>query len=332
MSSDKSSSRVSTITLVPLGTTVFHGSLISHELTELIVWAKQLWEKVLILYNRRGSGRAWICQDCGNFPLCPHCDIALAYHTSPTAQLICHQCSFTTSLVWTCTKCSGHRFHPVGIGIQKVEEDMNKAFTNMNIFRIDSDARILKSEIFHHVDEADIILGTQMHVSLLHHPDVVHIVFLLFESDLTLPDYRMEEDVYHMLDYAKKSQKHIFIQTYTPEHPLLSLIMSGNYRDFLQQMSHERELYKYPPYGQFALIRIRDVQKAKVQDIIVKMLNKINILKTEDVFVAADRDIWERYAGEWVQKIILKWKDISWILSSLEVEIVRNRSVTIEWR
>jgi primosomal protein N' (replication factor Y) len=224
------------------------------------------------------------------------------------------------------------RFHPVGIGIQKVEEDITRIFHDMHIFRIDSDTDVTKSEIFRHIDDADIILGTQTHISLLHHEDIAHIVFLLFESDLTLPDYRMEEDIYHILDYAKKSQKHVFIQTYTHDHPLLSLIIGGNYRDFLREMSQERKAYHYPPYGQFAVIRIHDSQKEKVQDIIIKMLNKIDILKTPDIFVAADKDIWERYAGEWLQKIILKGKDLAPILQALEIEIIRNRSVTLEWR
>ncbi len=71
-------------------------------------------------------------------------------------------------------------------------------------------------------------------------------------------------------------------------------------------MSYEREIYHYPPYGQFALIRVRDLQKSKVTDIMAKLVNKITELKSLDIFVASDRDIWERYAGEWMQKIILK--------------------------
>ncbi len=321
-----------TITLVPLGTTFLHGSLISHELHELLGEAKLRWEKVLILYNRRGSGRAWICQDCGDFPICPQCDIALAYHTSPKKQLICHQCSYTTYVPLECSKCQGHRFHPVGIGIQKISDDLHALFPDSGILRIDSDASIEKSKIVRHMEERDILIGTHSHLSLLHHEGIFHVVFLLFESDITLPDYRMEEETYHTLEYVKKSSKNLFIQTYTPEHPLLSLIIEGNYRDFLRDMSREREVFNYPPYSQFALIRIRDYQKEKVQDIMVKLINKISQLKGEDIFIASDRDIWERYAGEWLQKIILKWKNLEPLLSTLEVEIVRNRAVTLEWR
>ncbi len=75
----------------------------------------------------------------------------------------------------------------------------------MDILRVDSDARIDRSEILTQVKQSHIIIGTHAQLSLIQHEDITHIVFLLFESDLTLPDYRMEEEVYHTLEYAKKS-------------------------------------------------------------------------------------------------------------------------------
>ena len=97
-------------------------------------------------------------------------------------------------------------------------------------------------------------------------------------------------------------------------------------------MSDERIRFSYPPYADFALLHVRDKNKEKVKDIITKLVNKIEILKTEDIFLAYDRDIWERLSGEWTQKIILKGKDLSLIFSHLEVEIVRNRGISLEWR
>lgn len=196
---------------------------------------------------------------------------------------------------------------------------------------MDSDSQLKKSEIILSLKKSEIILSTHSSISLIHQ-DVDEVVFLLFESDLTLPDYRMEEDLYHMVDYIKKSGKSMIIQTYTPEHPLLDVIVQGNYKDFLTYITSERKKFLYPPYAQFVLIRVHDRSQEKVKDIIQKMVNKIAILKRESTFLAYDRDIWEKYAGEWIQKIILKDKNLSYILSELEVEIVRNRSVTLEYR
>lgn len=50
-----------------------------------------------------------------------------------------------------------------------------------------------------------------------------------------------------------------------------------------------------------------------------------------DTFIACDRDIWEKYRGEWSQKIILKGRGVSDILDALKSDIIRNRSVYVEW-
>jgi len=62
-----------------------------------------------------------------------------------------------------------------------------------------------------------------------------------------------------------------------------------------------------------------------------KLINKIGILKNKSTFFAFDTEIIERYHGEWQQKIILKDKNLSYLIQELEVEIIRNRSVTLEW-
>lgn len=131
-------------------------------------------------------------------------------------------------------------------------------------------------------------------------------MFLQFESDLTLPDYRMEEDTFHVIDYAKKLEKNILIQTRLDKHPLLDVIFSGNYKDFLTYMSQERKMFHYPPYTDFACIWVHDRSQDRVRDIVSKLASKLLGIKDDDQFLAYDRDIWEKRRGEWVQKIILK--------------------------
>lgn len=142
----------------------------------------------------------------------------------------------------------------------------------------------------------------------------------------------MEEELYHTVDYLKKSEKPLLIQTYTPNHPLLSLLSDGNYKDFLRTMSEERKEFHYPPYTEFALIRIHDENKDKVIDMENKIVNKLSPMISEGVFFAYDKEITDRSRGEWTAKIILKGKEIKTIVDTLETEITRNRSVTLEWR
>lgn len=306
--------------------------LLSYELCQAIEQTILEKKKILILYNRRGSGRAWICRDCSYIADCPQCDIALAYHTTPTRRLMCHQCNYISSVPHTCPKCQGNGFDPVGIGIQRLESDLIRLFPTAGVLRIDSDTQKKKKELFSELSEHSILLSTYSGIGMIHESSIDVVVFALFESDLTIPEYRMEEELYHTLHIAKHSGKRVLIQTELSSHPLLSVLLDGNYKDFLTYMSQERRLFGYPPYGDFVLIHIHDPSKPRVQDIVAKLVNKIQILKKDSTFLAFDRDIWERYRNEWIQKIVLKDADISYLIEQLETEIIKNRAVTLEWK
>lgn len=163
------------------------------------------------------------------------------------------------------------------------------------------------------------------------HPDIGAVIWLSFELNLSIPSYHIEEDIYHEISYYKKQGLPLYIQTYTPDHPLLREIIDGNTRSFLSYLSRERIEFRYPPFAELATIRIHDEQKKKVEDIMSKLINKISIIKLPSTFLAFDTNIWEKYGGEWQQKIVLKDKSLSYVLRDLEVEIVRNRGVTLEW-
>lgn len=286
---------------------------------------------MVIFHNRRGSGRAWICRDCSHIVMCPYCDIALAYHTTPTKRLICHQCNYVSAIPHECPKCSGYGFDSIGIGIQRLETDIKRFFPDITLSRMDSDNKKERKNVFSLIEESHIILSTYSSIGIIQHPDIECVVFALFESDLTIPEYQMEEKLFHVFDYAKKSGKNIIIQTELEKHPLLDICMEGNYKDFLSYMSTERKNFNYPPYTDFVTIRIHDPSKAKVQDIVAKLVNKIEIMKDDSVFLAFDKDIWNKTHDVWSQKIILKGNNIMLLLKELEVEIMRNRSVTLEW-
>lgn len=320
----------SSVTVIPLGDTIFRGTLISYELAQIIEWSKGD-NSILFFYNRRWSGRAWICKDCGYFSKCPNCDIALAYHGYPHKQLVCHHCNFRSEIILSCPLCRGVEFQEVWIGIQKIVSDLERNFPNRKILRIDSDSNDKKSVLHKKIDWCQLIVSTYAGISLVHSENVGAVVFLLFESDLTLPDYRMEEDLYHTLEYAKKSWKEMYIQTYVPEHPLLTTLTEGNYRDFLHYISEERKKFSYPPYVDYVTIRIHDVSRDKLENMKNKLINKIITLQDGTNIAFFDYGAIEKYQWEWVVKIFLKWNKIENFLSQFEVELLKNRSITLDW-
>ncbi len=300
------------------------------ELIAVLQWIRESGKKSLIFYSRRGNARAWICADCGHYEKCPHCDIAFAYHTTPHKCLICHHCNQIAPFPIVCPECHGSQINPVGVGIQQIEENLIKILKGIRILRIDSDTKEKTNILYEKISTSDIILSTNTGGSIVH-TDIWAAIWISFELNLSIPSYHIEEDIYNEISYYKKQWLPIYIQTYTPDHPLLREIIDGNMKSFLGHLSRERKNFWYPPFAELATIRVHDEQKKKVEDIMRKLINKIWIIKKDTTFFAFDTEIRERYGWEWQQKIILKDTDLSYLLRELEVEIVRNRSVTLEW-
>ncbi len=320
----------SIITIIPLQGAHLEAPCISAEIINVLERVKNEGKKSLIFYSRRGNARAWICGDCGHYEKCPHCDIAFAYHTTPNKCLICHQCGQIAPFPIVCPHCQGNKVNPVWVGIQQIEENIAKLLPkDTRILRIDSDTSEKTEILYSKINTSDIVIATQIGASIVH-PDIGAVIWLSFELNLSIPSYHIEEDIYNEISYYKKQWLPLYIQTYTPDHPLLREIVEGNMRSFLSYLSRERTDFGYPPFAELATIRIHHEQKNKVEDIIAKLINKISLIKLPSTFFSFDTHIWERYNGEWQQKIILKDKDLSYILKDLEVEIVRNRSVTLE--
>ena len=321
----------SSITIIPLQTTILEAPSISKDIVSVLESIRKSGKKSLIFYSRRGNARAWICADCGYFEKCPHCDIALAYHTIPDKYLICHQCNTKSPFPLVCPKCQWNKINPVWVGIQQIEESLKKILPqDIQILRIDSDNNETSTTLYEKIWTSDIIVSTNTGSSIVH-PDIWVVIWLSFELNLSIPSYHIEEDIYNEISYYKKQWLPLYIQTYTPNHPLLREIVDGNTKSFLRYLSHERKEFWYPPFTEVATIRVHDDQKKKIEDIMRKLINKIWLIKTNDTFLVFDTDIYERYAGEWQQKILIKDKDLSYIIKELEVEIVRNRSITLEW-
>jgi len=319
------------ISVVPLKKAWIEAPLISSELLHVIRENKENNKKTLIFYNRRGTARAWMCEDCGHFEKCPHCDIAFAYHTSPIKRLVCHQCNTVAPFPLECPHCHGHKIIWVGVGIERVAMDMMwLLWEKYWLLRIDSDSKKKIFDMYIQLDNADVILSTSLWSTLVH-PDIASVVFLSFEVNLSVPEYDMEEQIFDEILFYKKQKIPIYLQTYVPDHPLIREILTGNQKSFFDILWQERKKFAYPPFSELVTIRVHHSYQKNVSAMISHLVRKIESIKWDDIFLVADQDIWEKRWGEWSQKIILKWKSLAWVVRQLETEVVRNRSVSLEW-
>ena len=95
-------------------------------------------EQVILLLNRRGYSSFVTCKNCGYTFKCPNCDITLTYHKTSNT-LRCHYCGYGTKVYKICPECKEESINDLGVGTEKIEEELNKLFPDSKILRMDFD-------------------------------------------------------------------------------------------------------------------------------------------------------------------------------------------------
>lgn len=215
-------------------------------------------EQIILLLNRRGYSSFVTCKNCGYTFKCPNCDITLTYHKS-SRTLRCHYCGYGTKVYDTCPECHEKSINDLGVGTEKVEEELNKLFPESRILRMDFDTtsrkgmheKMIKAFKNH---EYDILLGTQIVSKGLDFDNVTLVGVINADTSLNIPDFRSSETTFSLLAQvagrAGRSDKEgeVIIQTFNPEHYAIQYTKKHDYLGFYnREMSIRREL-KYPPY------------------------------------------------------------------------------------
>ena len=82
-------------------------------------------DQAILYLNRRGFATIVLCRDCGYVVPCPACDIPFAYHLD--GSLVCHRCGRRATPPDVCPQCGGRRIRHLGVGTQRVEEEVRAA-------------------------------------------------------------------------------------------------------------------------------------------------------------------------------------------------------------
>lgn len=214
-------------------------------------------DQVILLLNRRGYLPVVRCSNCNEVMMCPDCGIALTYHKSNDS-LMCHCCGNVYRFDHTCPKCHSHHFFQVGMGTERLEENIQMLFPNANIVRMDADSTKRKNahaKLLKEFEQSgDILLGTQMVAKGLDFERVTLVGILQADNALIHSDYRSCEIAYQMLEQAsgrsgrgvKKGD--VYIQTYDPGHYVMQSVLKHDYLGFFRKEMSYRHLGVYPPY------------------------------------------------------------------------------------
>jgi len=234
-------------------------------LIEKIKERKALGEQTILFLNRRGFHTMLACAACGEYLICPHCDIKLAFHKKYQTML-CHMCGHTCQPPPYCPSCkepSMTKFQ--GAGTEKVEAALKAILPNFKVLRIDADTTRHKGSLStllqqFRAGKADILVGTQMIAKGLHFPDVSLVGILNVDSSLNLPDFKASEQVFQLATQVAGragrgvAQGEVIIQTQLKNHPVMQHALKQDYEGFFSYEIESRKLFGFPPFNQIVKI------------------------------------------------------------------------------
>ncbi|UOF89198.1 primosomal protein N' [Fodinisporobacter ferrooxydans] len=221
-------------------------------------------KQMLLFLNRRGHSTFVLCRACGEAIKCPHCDISLTFHKLQNwTQLRCHYCGYAKPVDSQCPLCGSRHIRHFGTGTQKVEEALKMEFPHLRVIRMDIDTTVQKGSHERLLDafrnkRADVLLGTQMIAKGLDFPDVTLVGVIAADTSLHIPDFRANERTFQLLSQvAGRAGRHtdqgtVVIQTYAPDHPVLTACAKQTYDAFFREEIQHRRVLQYPPFVEFA--------------------------------------------------------------------------------
>ncbi|OHA16815.1 MAG: hypothetical protein A3C79_00605 [Candidatus Taylorbacteria bacterium RIFCSPHIGHO2_02_FULL_45_28] len=238
----------------------FH--ILSPELKDLIVINQESSAHLFILTTRRGLSPITVCSDCETIVLCTKCSTPVVLHTSKDSGknfFMCHICGERSDANEKCKNCDSWRLTPLGIGIDRVREEIQSEFPNIDIFKIDTDTTKTSAQIGLVMEKfrakpGSILLGTEM--TLVHLTEKVdYVAIASLDSLFALPDFRIQEKIMYVITRLRNvANRSILIQTRKAEEKIFEYGLKGNLSDFYRSILEERKQFSYPPF--FTLIKI----------------------------------------------------------------------------
>lgn len=237
--------------------------LLVKEMQEVLAAGKQ----VILFQNRRGYSSYVQCEQCGAIPKCRHCDVSLTYYKQRNA-LVCRYCGTVVTMSGTCPECGKGHYRERTPGTERIEEEVGKLFPHYRIARMDLDVMNSKARFRSVIDDleqgkTDILIGTQMVTKGLDFENVKLVGVMDADSMVNFPDFRAEERAYCMLMQVsgrsgrKGEQGKVVIQAADIHNRVYTMLIQGGYDLFFRQLTEERQLFVYPPFGRIIQIELR---------------------------------------------------------------------------
>lgn len=270
-------------------------SYFSKELKEKILEKLKNHEQVILFLNRKGYANYVMCSSCGEVKKCPNCDISLTYYKNDN-QLRCSYCEHSEKYINFCDKCHEKDLNIMGVGTEKLEEELNTLFKDYKVLRMDMDTTRKKGSYEKIINDFknhlyDILVGTQMIAKGLDFENVTLVGVINADQSLMIPTYNAIENTYSLLSQVSgrsgrsSKQGEVIIQTYNPDNYGILEVVNQDYESFYKKEIDIRKKLLYPPFSNMLTLKVKSINIDLVKEHIIKIYKylKLNLEETTSI-------------------------------------------------
>lgn len=247
--------------------------------------------QVLLFLNRRGFAPTMLCHDCGWVADCKRCETHMVVHREKN-RMHCHHCDKTHPVYNVCPNCGSLALHTIGMGTERLEENLKKCFPQTKVTRVDRDSTRKKDALKTILDDINegapqILIGTQMLAKGHHFPNVTLVGIVDGDSGFFSADFRGVERFAQLLiqvaGRAGRAKKigEVYVQTHQPDNPLLQELLKKGYQAFSRYLLEDRRGAALPPFNYLALFRAETPTE-----------------RLPEAFLSAVKELADNHAGE----------------------------------
>ena len=195
---------------------------------------------VVCVSNITGRARVLACRSCRTLIRCERCDAAVGLDDE--GRLSCRRCEARRPPV--CQACGASRFANLRPGVTRLREELEAAAARpvVSVTGSDSDPPA----------RAGIHVGTEAVLHRVRSADVV--AFLEFDSEMLAPRFRASEQALALIVRAGRIAPEVLVQTFSPDHEVLTAAANGDPARILDGERTRRELLGLPPFGALAVV------------------------------------------------------------------------------
>jgi len=232
-------------------------------------------KQAIIFQNRRGYSPYLSCDECANVPKCQNCSVSLTYHMFGNI-LRCHYCGYKEPAPKFCSNCGSNRIRTIGIGTEKIEEDLKLLLPTAKVERMDLDTTRSKfghQQLISRFEEGeiDVLVGTQMVTKGLDFDHVRLVGVVDLDRMLHFPDFRASERCFQLVTQVsgragrRSDPGLVVIQTNDPNQNIIPDLIEQDFVKFYNKEIVERSNFGYPPFTRLIRLIFKNRDQETVQ-------------------------------------------------------------------